>query len=66
MVEARRRRLKLQPSQGGSGQMTNIVIDPFTRVEGHLRVELTVDDTTNLVTRAGAWELSTADLKTLS
>jgi hydrogenase large subunit len=30
--------------------MTNVVIDPFTRVEGHLRVELTVDDTTNRVT----------------
>ena len=30
--------------------MTNIVIDPFTRVEGHLRVELSVDDSTNAVT----------------
>lgn len=29
--------------------MTNIVIDPFTRVEGHLRVELTIDNSTNLI-----------------
>lgn len=32
--------------------MTNIVIDPFTRIEGHLRVELTIDDTTNTVSQA--------------
>ena len=30
--------------------MTTITIDPVSRVEGHLRVELTVDDTTHTVT----------------
>ncbi len=30
--------------------MTRIVVDPVARIEGHMKVEVEVDDTTNLVT----------------
>lgn len=32
--------------------MTNYVLDPVTRIEGHLKLEVSVDDTTNKVTAA--------------
>lgn len=32
--------------------MTRIVVDPFTRIEGHMKVEVEVDDATNTVSSA--------------
>ena len=32
--------------------MQHVVVDPITRIEGHLRVEVTVDETTGTVTDA--------------
>jgi hydrogenase large subunit len=32
--------------------MANIVIDPVNRIEGHLKVEVTVNDTTGIISEA--------------
>ena len=34
--------------------MQHVVVDPITRIEGHLRVEVTVDETNSQAVRLGA------------